>query len=205
MTPFSATPLALALTLLTLLAGCASNVALVEPPSRNADLFPGAQRSSGLVVAVDAITEPRRIEKYFGVPLQELGIVPVMLIVSNYGDAAVSVTPADALVLKQQSVIDPVPAAHVTQLVHEHFGADGETANQISAHFERMAFAEQVAAPGETVDGLLFFDVGVEKRRESDFFTLVSLYPRSRLKLKLAVTEVENRQRLHFGPFPLDR
>lgn len=189
---------------------CATPVELVEPPARKADLFAGAMRSGSLVVAIDSVTETRRAERYFGADLRAHGLLPAQIIVTNLGDTAVEVDPADVLVQQGRNVIDPVPIAHVAALCKEVSGlTDGDEAEQIDAHFAKLAFESMMVAPGETVRGWMFFDVGVEEEDEladSPWFRVVSLHGAgSRVGLRMAVTENGTRQRLHFGPFRLDR
>ncbi len=203
------TPLAL-LAALAVLVGCATPVELVTPPSRKADVYPTAKRSGDLVVAIDTVRESRRAQKYFGFDMREHGLMPAQIIVSNHGDEAIEVGPADILVSKGRSVIDPVPAAHVASLCKAHSNLyDGEPAELIDAHFASMSFPEMTVAPGETVRGWMFFDLGLDekaKKPESPWFRVVSLDGGgSNVGLRMAVTESESGQRLHFGPYRLDR
>jgi hypothetical protein len=189
---------------------CASPVELVEPPARKADLFATAMRSGSLVVAVDSVTESKRAVRYFGTDLREQGLLPAQIIVTNLGDTAVEVDPADVLVQRGRAVIDPVPVAYAAALCKETSGlTSGDEAEQIDAHFAKMAFESTVVAPGETVRGWMFFDVGVDEEKDVDenpWFRVVSLHGAgSSVSLRVAVTENGTRQRLHFGPFRLDR
>ncbi|MGH0038008.1 MAG: hypothetical protein ACQGVK_23510 [Myxococcota bacterium] len=193
-----------------LLAACASPVQLVEPPARKADLFPSAMRSGSLVVAVDSVREPRRAIRYFGTDLRAQGLLPAQIIVTNLGDTAIEVDPADVLVQQGRSVVDPVPVAQVAAYCKESSGlTGGEEAALIDAHFAKLGFTSTLVAPGETVRGWMFFDLGVDEEdeiEESPWFRVVSLHGSSHsVGLRVAVTENGTHQRLHFGPYRLDR
>jgi hypothetical protein len=198
------------LALLPLLAACASPVELVDPPARKADLFASAMRAGSLVVAVDSVNESRRAVRYFGTDLREQGLLPAQIIVTNLGDSAVEVDPADVLVQQGRAVVDPVPVETVATLCKEASGLTrGEEAAQIDAHFAKLAFTPTLVAPGETVRGWMFFDLGVDEEEEaydSPWFRVVSLHGAGNtIGLRVAVTENGTRQRLHFGPYRLDR
>jgi len=187
---------------------CASPIELVQPPERKADLFPTARRSGSLVVAVDAVNDVRRAERYFGFDPRAAGLMPAQVVITNLGKQPVDVDAADILVQKGREVVDPVPIARVAELCKQASGVgDDETGEQVDAHFAKLSFPSLSIAPGETVSGWLFFDVGPEEKApENPWFRVVSLYDGGNaLALRVAVTESDSGQRLHFGPFRLDR
>ncbi len=194
------------LPVLALLVGCAHPIELVQPPSRKADLYPTAKRSGDLVIAIDTVQETRRAVRYFGVDLREHGVMPAQIIVTNNGEDAIDVGPADVLVHRGRAVIDPVPTASVAELCKVRSGLhDDEPAELIDAHFAAMSFPDTTVAPGETLRGWMFFDIGVEEKKpQSPWFRVVSLDGGgSNVGLRMAVTESDSGQRLYFGPYRL--
>ena len=107
-------------------------------------------------------------------------------------------------------MVDPVPVDHVAMLCKETSGlTGGDEAQLIDAHFARMAFTATHVAPGETIRGWMFFDLGVndeEQAYDSPWFRVVSLHGAGNtVGMRVAVTENGTQQRLHFGPFRLQR
>ena len=177
---------------------------LVLPPLRDADLYPLAHAKAGVAVAVDEIADSQRAERYFGVDLLAKGILPVQIVVSNHGEHRVSIRPVDVLLLRGRQVVDPRRVGKVADLLRERgLWIREETAQRIDEFFESVAFQETVVAPGETYQGVMFFDAPLPSPYRSRYFRLVALFPDSRLKLHLAVTDLESGDRLRFGPFGL--
>jgi len=198
------TPL-FALLLLASATGCASRLELVEPPLRHADLYPGSLRGGGVVVAVDAL-DARRARRYFGADLRDAGLLPSVVVVSNRSGEVVSVGPADVLAMEGRRVVDPVRPQEVARRVAARRGLDDEGSAELAAYLASIAYAPTVVPPGETVQGVVFFDLGRDaSEREPSAFRLVSLLPRSRLWLRVAATEQESGQRMMFGPFRVGR
>lgn len=187
-------------------AGCAS-YELVALPVRDADVYPTAHERGGLAVAVDAIDDPRRVERYFGTDLTEAGVLPVLVIVSNHGERRVEVSPADLLLFEGRDVVDPLPLEHVLRIPEERaFLLREETAADLEAFYRGLAFRDVVVAPGESYQGVLFFDAAPERpeSRFDRFFRVARLFPEPALRLHVRVTELESGERLRFGPFRVE-
>lgn len=191
------------------LTACSSSYRVVQLPLRDADLYPRAQTKGGVTIAVDEITEPQRVKSYFGADLLRADILPVNIIVSNHGDRRYLINPADVLLLKGSSVIDPVPAEIVAATAKAQHGHMTEIAvKQINAFFSDLSLKETVLAPQDRYQGVLFFKTGDRDRRmryrsDERFFTVLKLFREGSFKAYVAVTDVETGERIHFGPFSL--
>src|ERR1044072_7500156 len=64
---------------------CASSHRLSEVPQYGTDLYPQAQTRSRITVAVEEMKNPERVERMFGVDLIREGVLPVSVVVSNFG------------------------------------------------------------------------------------------------------------------------
>ena len=98
-----------------LLAGCAS-YSVLELPIREADLYPEGETRSGISIAIDEISDPVRVQRYFATDLLRYGILPVQVIVSNYGEHRIAITPSDVLLMRGSQVVGPIPMEVVAQL-----------------------------------------------------------------------------------------
>lgn len=202
-------PLLAPLVVLVLLAagaGCAS-YELVALPVRDADVYPTAHERAGVAVAVDAIDDPRRAARYFGADLVESGILPVLVVVSNHGERRVEVSPADLLLFEGRDVVDPLPLEHVLRVPKQRaFLLRDETAARLEAFYGGLAFRDVVLAPGESYQGVLFFDAPREEpeSRFDRFFRVARLFPEPALRLHARVTDLESGARLRFGPFRVE-
>ncbi len=195
----------LPLLLVLLLPGCAS-YEVVRLPERQADLYPLAEEQRGIWMAIDDISEPRRARRFFGSDLRERGILPVEVIVSNRGSERISVGPADVLMLRGMDVVDPLPLENVARVVKDRGGiVTSSTSEQLDALLEDVAFRQRLLAPGESHHGVLFFDVVEERSPVTRFFRLLSLYPQAGWQIRAAVTDVDSRRRIPFGPFAVYR
>ncbi len=192
--------LTLCLALLTA-AGCTS-FEVVRPPAREADLYPNADVERDIVIAIDEINEPRRVRSYFGVNLLEQGILPVQVVVSNRSRRRMSLKPSDVLVLRGRQVVDPLPIQRVTAIPKRRgLWVTGDTGEEIDRFYEQMAFREVILAPGESYRGMLFFEAERERPRASRFFRVVSLHLEPSLSLRIVGTDLENDERIGFGPY----
>jgi hypothetical protein len=68
------------------LAGCSSTYQVVQVPQRDADLYPLSQTREGVSVAIDEITSSDRAASYFGADLVQVGIIPLVVVISNNGE-----------------------------------------------------------------------------------------------------------------------
>ena len=73
------------LLLLGTMAAC-SRYPTMEPPLRDADVYPNVKTEAGLSVAVDPISNPERVRQYFGVDLTKEDILPVNIMMTNHGE-----------------------------------------------------------------------------------------------------------------------
>lgn len=180
---------------------------IVEMPEREADLYPLSQTKEGVTVAVDEITNPDRSMQYFGIDMFEHGIVPINVVISNHTDRRQLVSPSDILLLRgRNSVVDPLPIQTVSGLVNrDYWDLDPNTQEQINEHFEELSLQETVLVPDQVYQGVLFFQAAKpDKYKSSDrYFTVMSLYRGGTLSLKVSVADLDTRERMHFGPFPV--
>lgn len=195
----------LALAGLSPLAGCAG-VELAALPAHEADLHPYAQRRGGVSLAVDEISDRDRIRRHFGRDLLAQGILPVRLLISNHGRNPVRVSPADVLVMRGREVLDPLPIEQVQRAARPRGLRVGRRAKaEVAAYLRELALDERMLAPGETLQALVFVDASPEQDVPWRFLRLLGSYPAPRMRLQLAVTDLESGERLRFGPFSLHR
>jgi hypothetical protein len=178
---------------------------LVELPAREADVYPTAHERGGVVVAVEEVLDARRSERYFGADLPGRGILPLLVIVSNYGEERVRVRPSDLLLLDQDRVVDPLPVERVVAIPQaKGLVVTDATEARLERLYRELALRERVLAPDESYRGVVFFDVGPP--RDSDpfrtrFFRMTSLFSEPPLRLNVVLTELESGERTRFGPF----
>jgi hypothetical protein len=187
------------------LAGCAG-MELVELPAREADLFPRAQRRAGVSVAADEIADAARLRRHFGRNLLADDILPVRVVVSNHGAHPVLLGPGDVLVTRGREVLDPLPVEHVLRAAKPRspFVA-GKAREELASFLRRQALEETVLAPGESYQGLVFLDATASQDVAYRFLRVLGAHPRPRMRLELALTDLETSGRLRFGPFPIYR
>lgn len=199
--------LVLLMALLSGLAACTS-FELVELPAREADVYPSADELDGVAVAVEAITEPRSIERYFGADLLAHGILPVRVIVSNHGSERVRIRPSDVLLTEDERIVDPLPIEVVAAIPKSRgLYVTRATAARLDALYDGLELKERVLAPDHSYRGVLFFDVGPRTPRDpmrSTYFRLTNLFPEPPLQLELVLTDVDHGERLRFGPFGVE-
>ncbi len=180
---------------------------IVEMPEREADLYPLSQTKEGITVAVDEITNSERSMQYFGVDMFKHGIVPVNVVISNHTDRRQLVSPSDILLLRgRNSVVDPLPVQRITNLVNrDYWDLDMTTQKQINEHFEELTLQEMVLMPNQVYQGVLFFLAAKPEKhyKDSRYFTVMSLYRKGGLNMKVSVADLDTRERMHFGPFPI--
>src|SRR5262245_22687947 len=91
------------------LGACAGTYQVVRMPQREADLYPLSQTQAGVTIAIDEIKDAARAERYFGADLIKARILPVAVVVSNYGQHPVIVKPSDILLHQGKEIVDPLP------------------------------------------------------------------------------------------------
>jgi len=188
---------------LGLQSACASHE-FVQVPVRDADVYPSAEIKYGVAVAIDEIGDPGRVRRYFGTDLIREGILPIEVILSNHGRHRVKIGPADILLLRGTEVIDPLPVAKVAGLPKSKgLWTLEKTGEQIDDLFDELVLKETVVARGETVRGVVFFKAAEKPIMTSRYVSVVSLFPHPRLQLHLVITDLEDKERIRFGPFSL--
>jgi hypothetical protein len=161
-----------------------------------------------LVVAVDVISDPDRAQRYFGARLPEEGILPVQVVVSNRSARPIAVRPSDVLLVQGNKVVDSLPLERVSAIARNIAREKGlfvtsDTAERVDTFFEEVSFRHANVSAGQSYQGVLFFPTIPKERRRSRYFRVVSLFPQPTMWLRIAATEMETQERIHFGPFGL--
>jgi hypothetical protein len=187
-----------------ILEGCASSYEVVRMPQREADLYPLSQSKNGVTIAIDEIKGTARAERYFGADLIKAGILPLVVVVSNYSERSVIVKPSDVLLHRGKEIIDPLPIEVVLAMAKsQHWFLRSKTEEQIDEFFESIVFSETTLASDETYQGVMFFAIPKPQRPRDTSFLVTSLHREGGPKVRVGVTDMETRDRLHFGPFSL--
>jgi hypothetical protein len=186
------------------LLSCASPYQVVQLPEREADLYPLSQTRQEITIAIDEITSAQRGERYFGANLIREGILPLVVVVSNYGAHPIVVKPSDVLVHRGNEIVDPLPIETVTAIaMNRHWFLRSNTEREVESYFKGLAFKETVLMHDETYQGVIFFPVPRPKRSSDTLFTMMSLFGDSRLQVHVGARDLETHNRLRFGPFSL--
>jgi hypothetical protein len=199
---------ALPIVLILTTAGCTGSALyrVVQVPEHAADLYPLSQSRGGITIAVDEIRNPARVQRHFGVDLTQEGILPVNVVVSNYGKQRVLVKPSDLLLYRGREVIDPLPIEMVAAAAKRlHGSLRSNTAEEVDRFFDMSTFREMVLAPGDSYRGVMFFAAPANpaKSDRDRFFTSLSVYLEGGPRLRVGLTNVDTGERLIFGPFSL--
>lgn len=190
--------------LASLLAACASSYQVVQMPQREADMYPLSQAKAGVTIAIDEIRSAARTERFFGANLIKAGILPVNVVVSNYGKHRVVVKPSDILLQRNKEVVDPLPLEIVVAAAkREHPHLRAKTQQPVEQFFDNLTFKETVLMPNDTYHGIMFFASPRPKRDADTFFTQLSVFRDGGPKMRVAVTDLDSSERVHFGPFTL--
>lgn len=200
----TSTRVVLPVLLAVVLMGCAGSYQVVQIPPRDADLYPVSQTRAGVTIAIDEVRDAARAERYFGADLLKEGILPVSVIVSNYSEHRVVVKPSDILLHRDRGVVDPLPLEMVVATAKsEHGSLHAKAGQPIEKFFESIAFRETVLLPRETYRGVMFFAVSKPEKQADTVFTLLRAFREGAPKLRVAVTNLDSSERVHFGPFSL--
>ncbi len=187
-----------------ILTGCASTYRVVQIPEREADMYPLSQTKEGLTIAIDEIRNAPRAQRYFGANLINAGILPISVVVSNYGKHRLVVKPSDVLLQRGRDIVDPLPIQAVIAVAQDqHWFLHKHTREKVDTFFHSVVFKEAVLLPNDTYQGVMFFSVPKPKRQEDRFFSVWSLYAESGPRMRVGVTDLDEQGRLHFGPFSL--
>ena len=188
--------------LVLLLAACSRSYQVVQVPQYGADLYPLSQTKAGVTIAIDEIRRPERAERFFGIDLVREGILPVNVVVSNYGKQRVVVKPSDILLYRGKEVIDPLPIEMVLATAKRQHGFLASTTEaQVDKFFESSTFKEAVLLPNESYRGVVFFAPPVAKSLSDRWFRVLQAYNEGGPKIRLGVTTLDSGDRLLFGPF----
>jgi hypothetical protein len=187
-----------------ILAGCAGSYQVVRMPQREADLYPLAQTKGGITIAIDEIKGAARAERYFGADLIKAGILPLLVVVSNHGKHPVVVKPSDVLLHKGREIIDPLPLEVVLSVAKsQHWFLRSRTEEQIDSFFRDLVFTETTLSAYDSYQGVMFFTIPKAHRRRDTTFMISSLFREGGPKVRVGVTDLDTRDRVHFGPFSL--
>jgi hypothetical protein len=187
-----------------ILGGCAGSYHVVRMPQREADLYPLAQTKGGVTIAIDEIKGAARAERYFGADLIRKGILPLAVVVSNYGKHPVVVKPADVMLHRGKEIIDPLPLEVVLAAAKsQHWFLRSRTEAQIDSFFKGIVFTETTLSPGDSYQGVMFFTVPRTHRRRDTTFLILTMFREGGPKVRVGVTDLDTQKRMHFGPFSL--
>jgi hypothetical protein len=199
-----AAPVLLLLLAPIVVGGCASSYRVVQVPQYGADLYPQAQTRSGITVAVDEMKTTERVERIFGADLIREGILPVNVVVSNFGKQRLLLKPSDILLYQGKEVIDPIPVEMVMASAKRQkaFLRSGTEA-EVDKHFADAMLKEIALHPNETYRGVMFFAVPAPKKVMDRFFTTWSVYRDDAPRMRVGVTNLDSGERVLFAPFPI--
>jgi hypothetical protein len=184
------------------LAGCSSTYRVVQVPQREADLYPLSQTHQGVSVAIDEITSSDRAASYFGADLVQVGIIPLVVVISNNGADRIDVKPADVLLSRGTQIIDPLRLETVVSVAEKRHGSVRSTTQKsVAEYFEGLAFTEMVLPPGATYQGVMFFPIPRKQVSSDSMFSAMTLFRDSGMWLLVGARELDTGARVHFGPF----
>jgi hypothetical protein len=185
------------------LLSCASPYQIVNLPEREADLYPFAQTREQITIAIDQISNAGRGRRYFGADLAGEGILPLVVVVSNYGMHQVSVRPSDILAHRGAEVVDPVPIETVIAVARRQRRFPHSTQEQVESYFRELAFQETVLKHAETYQGVIFLPAPRHRRSSDSPFGALGLFGGNRLIVDVVARDLERDNRLRFGPFAI--
>jgi hypothetical protein len=186
------------------IAGCAGSYRVVQVPQYGADLYPQAQTRSGVTVAIDEMKTSDRVERLFGADLIKEGILPVSVVVSNFGKQRLLLKPSDLLLYRGKEVIDPIPVEMVMSIAKRQKSfLRASTREEVDKYFEEATFKETALNPSETYRGVMFFALPAPKRLMDRFFTSWNVYRDGGPKMRMGLTNLDSGERVLFSPFPV--
>lgn len=191
--------------ILVVLLGCAGAFQVMQIPQYEADLHPLSETKAAVTIAVDPIKSAERSERYFCADLNEEGILPVNVIVSNHGKQPVVVKPSDIALYRANEMVDPLPVQTVAAVAKRLHGCvlRSKTEEHVNRFFEGLTFKETVLLPNESHRGIVFFAVPPPKRMMDRFFRAVGAYRDGDPKIRAGATNLDTGERILFGPFSL--
>ena len=186
-----------------ILSACSSSYRVVQVPQYGADLYPQAQTRSGITVAVEEMKNPERVERMFGADLIKEGILPVNVVISNFGKQRLLLKPSDVLFYQGKEVIDPLPVELVMATVKRQKYLRTSTEKEVDKYFGDATLKETAVNPNETYRGVMFFAVPAQKRSVDRFFTSWSVFREDGPKMRIGITNLDSGERVLFAPFSL--
>ena len=184
--------------------GCASSYRVVQVPQYGADLYPQSQTRSGVTVAIDELKTAERVERLFGADLIKDGILPVNVVVSNFGKQRMVLKPSDILLHQGKDVIDPIPVELVMATAkRQKTFLRSSTEAEVDTYFAASTFKETTLFPNETYRGVMFFAVPAQKKMTDRFFTSWSVYRDGGPKVRVGLTNIDSGERVLFAPFAI--
>jgi hypothetical protein len=183
---------------------CASTYRVVQIPQREADMYPLSQTKGGITIAIDEIRSAARAQRYFGANIVPAGVLPVVVVVSNHSSQNIVVKPADVLLQRGRDIVDPLPLESVVAVATgDRWFLRKKTVEQVEGFLSSVAFKETVLLPNDSYQGVMFFANARPRRQEDRFFTISSLFADRGPRIRVAITDLEEPRRVHFGPFSL--
>ncbi|MFL6571822.1 MAG: hypothetical protein ACJ8G4_08715 [Burkholderiales bacterium] len=196
------TPIRVLLPLAALvLSACSSSYRVVQVPQYGADLYPQSQSRSGIIVAIDEMKNAERVERLFGADLIKEGILPVNVVVSNFGKQRLLLKPSDILFYQGSEVIDPLPVEMVMATAKRQKYLRTSTERQVDKYFGDAMLKETVVYPNQTYRGVMFFAMPTPKRPLDRFFISWSILRDDGPKMRIGVTNLDTGERVLFSPF----
>jgi hypothetical protein len=196
------TPIRVLLPLVALIvSACSSSYRVVQVPQYGADLYPQSQARSGVTVAIDEMKNAERVERLFGADLIKEGILPVNVVVSNFGKQRLLLKPSDILFYQGNDVIDPLPVEMVMATAKRQKYLRTSTEKQIDKYFGDAVLKETTLYPNETCRGIMFFALPAPKRPLDRFFISWNILRDDGPKLRIGITNLDTGERVLFAPF----
>lgn len=186
-----------------LVSACASSYRVVQVPQYGADLYPQSQTRSGITVAIDEMKNTERVERLFGADLIKEGILPVNVVVSNFGKQRLLLKPSDILLYQGKEVIDPIPVEMVMAAAKRQKYLRSTTEKEVDKYFGNAMLKETALYPNETYRGIMFFAVPASKQPLDRFFAKLSLYRDDGPKMRIGITNLDSGERVVFAPFSI--
>jgi len=183
------------------LSACSSSYRVVQVPQYGADLYPQAQTRSGITVAVDEMKSPERVERLFGADLIKEGILPVNVVISNFGKQRLLLKPSDILFYQGKEVIDPLPVEMVMATAKRQKYLRTSTEKEVDKYFGDAMLKETAVSTSETYRGIMFFALPAPKRPADRFFTSLSIFRDDGPKMRIGLTNLDTGERVLFPPF----
>ena len=183
---------------------CSGSYRVVQVPQYGADLYPQSQTRSGITVAIDEMKSADRVERLFGADLIKEGILPVNVVVSNFGKQRLLLRPSDILLHQGKDIIDPIPIEMVMAMAKRQKSfLRASTQEEVDKYFGETTFKETALLPSETYRGVMFFAVPGPKKMMDRFFTTWSVYRDGGPKVRVGLTNLDSGERVLFAPFAI--